>query len=170
MAYPGKKLAILNQVISLLSAITVANGFPLTVIKVSTEDLDINDIRSEDTPHICLSFGSAGNNAFTTTGSNIDSVMTVIIDCYIVTQPEVNPTLELDKLLWSVEHALLNGTPNTPWNDKYKTASLGGVLDYIYYVSFDDLSNTDEGLLTLINKAYARQAVTIKYLRSTINP
>ena len=76
---------------------------------------------------------------------------------------------KLDELLYSVEFAILNGTPNSPWNDKYKTASLNG-LTYVHTVSFDEQFNTDEGILSLFDKAYARWPLTIKYLRSTISP
>jgi hypothetical protein len=168
----SKRFAILQQVESLLSNISIANGFPLDLADdgISHEQLDINDLHSEDTPHISLSIGSGGANSFITTGSSIDSVLNIILDSYIVVQPGIDVVENLDQLLYSIEFAIFNGTPNTPWNDKYKTASLGGVLTYVYSVSFDEQFNTDEGLLSLMGKAYARWSLTISYLRSTINP
>lgn len=165
----SKRLTILQRVESLLSNISIANGFPITIKNISHEVLDINDVKSENTPYIALSLGSGGANTFITTGANVDSMINIIIDSYLVIQPGEDILSKLDDLLYSIEYAILNGTPNSPWNDKYKTASLNG-LTYVYSVSFDEQFNTDEGLFSLMKKAYARWSLTVKYLHSTIEP
>jgi hypothetical protein len=166
-----KRKQILDQVETLLKNIKISNGFNIDLLdnNISHRVLDIDNLHSEDTPHISLSIGSGSPNTFITTGSNIDSTLVIILDIYIYTQPEIDPVEELDNFLQDIERAILNGTPNSPWNDKYKTASLDG-LPFVYSVSFEEQMNTDEGLLSLHQKAFARWPLTIKYLRSTINP
>jgi hypothetical protein len=170
MAYSSsKRKLILDRVESLLGDVTLANGFPIEIKTISREELDFEKFHSEDSPVVMLSIGSAGANSFITTGSNIDSIINIIIRAYIYTQPEEIAVNELDKLLWSIQHMLMNGTVSSPWNDKYKTASLNE-LSFVYYSSFDDMFNTDEGLQSLEGKAWAVWPLTVKYLASTINP
>jgi len=165
----SKRLEILNRIKSLLNNIKIINGFPINIITVSERILDIDNIHCEETPAIGISISSGGSNSLITTGTNIDTVLNIILNFFIYTQPEENPITELDKLLWSTEFALLNGTPNTPWNNKFKTASLNS-LGNVYYVSFDEQFNTDEGILSMYKKAFARWSLTVKYLKSTTNP
>lgn len=169
MAFPSKRKQILDRVESLLGAISTANGFPLNINKISHEVLDINELNFEDTPSLSLTIGSGGSNTFITTGSNVDTVLNIIIDGYIYAQPDEDVVEKLDELITSVEHTILNGTINNPWNDKYKTASLNE-LNFVYFVSFDEQFNTDEGLLTLDKKGWFRWTLTVKYLKSTTNP
>lgn len=169
MGFPSKRKQILDRVEQLLATITVANGFPIDINKISHEVLDIQKINFEDTPSFALSIGSGGSNTFITTGSNVDSIVNIIIDGYIYVQPDEDVVEELDNLMTSMEQAILAGTVDTPWNDKYLTASLNGLI-FVYFVSFDEQSNTDEGQLSLNKKGWFRQSLTVKYLKSTTNP
>ena len=165
----SKRLAIINRIKLLLGSITVANGFPITVKTITERILDIDNLHSEESPAISISIASSGSNTLITTGTNIDSVLNITLNSFIYCQPNENPVSDLDKLLWSIEHAIMNGTVNAPWNNKYKTATLNE-LPYVYYVSFDEAFNTDEGILSMYQKGYARWMLTVKYLKSTVNP
>lgn len=165
----SKRKDILDRVKLLLNDIKVINGFPLNIITVSDNILDIDNLHKEDTPAISVSIYTGGTNSIITTGTNIETVLLLTLNCFIYTNPGDNPLLELDKLLQSIEHAILNGKYSAPWNDKYKTASLNGLF-YVYYVGFDDMFNTDDGMMSLDQKAYARWNLTIKYVHSTYEP
>ena len=165
----SKRKDIVDRVKLLLNDIKVSNGFPIDIKTISDNILDTDNLHKEDTPAISVSIYTGGSNSIITTGTNIDTVLNLTLNCFIYTNPGDNPLAELDKLLQSIEHAILNGKYSAPWNNKYKTASLNE-LPYVYYVGFDDMFNTDDGLLSLDQKAYARWNLTIKYIHSTFEP
>lgn len=165
----SKRYQILDRVKSLLENISVANGFEIDVVTVSTEILDIQNLHLEDCPALCLSIASGGVSTGLTTGTNIESMLNIGIDAFVYTQPGERPVEELDKLLKATEFALRNGTPNTPWNDKYKSVSLNG-LTFVYDVSFEEQFNTDEGIMSLDDKGWARWPLAVRFLYSTFDP
>jgi len=175
-----KRVQIVDQIVSLLGNITIANDFFTDLGNTGTISRNINAIKDANAnivPFVSVMFNNYSEEPNTASNQTTNVTINVFIDCFVLLPSDgSDPYTELDKLMADIQYALFKGTPaGTPTNQE-KVSLQGLVFVGDADAAIDDTKITnmfnDQGLLSQdgFDKAWGRINLQITYHTDVLKP